>query len=117
MPRPAYTIKIAKLFDVPADLDLEARYRAKHKALTEVLDADELEGYGVSPSFADCDLARLDRAFTEVKAEYEAPIAEAQAADMDRVASLLDRIPSEKLTVIDGLLRGGSAARKGFRVL
>lgn len=117
MARPAYTIKIAKLFDIQPDLDMEARYRAKHKAVTEVLDADELAAYGVSASFADCDLASLDRAFTEVKAEYEAPIAEAQAADMDRVAALLDRIPSEKLTVIDGLLRGSSAARKGFRVL
>lgn len=117
MARPSYTIKVAKAFDAAVkERDFEARYRAKHKALSDVLDASEMEAYGVAAAFAECDLAALDKAFAEVKAEYEAPMAEAQGADLDRIAAQIERIPTEKLQALDALF-GKHGGRQGFRAL
>lgn len=117
MPRPSYTIKVAKAFDAAAkEQDFEARYRAKHNALSDVLDPSEMDAYGVAQAFSECDLALLDKAFAEVKAEYEAPMAEAQGSEIDRIAAQLDRIPTDKIKALDALL-GKPRARQGFRAL
>jgi len=117
MARPIYTIKVAKAFEAAAkEQDFEARYRAKHKALADVLGADEMEAYGVAQSFGECDLAALEKAFAEVKAEYEAPMAEAQGSEIDRIAAQLERIPTDKIQALDALL-SRPRGRQGFRAL
>lgn len=111
---PTYTIEIMRLFEAPADLFGEERYRAEFRAVSRVIGREELAAELGSADFEQCDLAALDALFIELKGEFESPQEAAQRAQMARIGELLDGLDLDKLDRLSALMER-PRSRQGFR--